>query len=150
MREAEVAVFIVGSILVVTAGFGIIVLALRYRAKVLEMTHRERMAMIERGLLPPPERDPLRVIESQHGRRRHSTTSQRRLSFGIAMIGWGVGIAILFSFAFGVPGVGVGFGGAFVVIGAAMIVTALVTREENETKPPPVAPASSAGPESIE
>ena len=36
----------------IAGGVFIIVSAMKYRAKVLEMAHRERLAMIERGLKP--------------------------------------------------------------------------------------------------
>ena len=37
---------------VIAGGVFVVVSALKYRAKILEMAHRERLAMIERGLKP--------------------------------------------------------------------------------------------------
>ena len=35
-------------------GVVVIVSGMRHRARILEMAHRERLAMIERGITPPP------------------------------------------------------------------------------------------------
>lgn len=153
MQDSEAQVFLTLSFLVVLAGVLVIVLGLRHRLKILEMTHRERLAIIDKGLLPPPDRGPAALFHALGSKGNRPLATDRRLSFGIGMVGWGVGIAALFSFAFQVPGVGLGFGGAFAAVGFAMIVAAMVTRDERSPAsssppipvPPPVPPLDLPG-----
>ena len=56
MNESEVAVTIVA--LVILSGVGLMVAAMMNRRRFREMEHQERLAMIERGLVPSPESDP--------------------------------------------------------------------------------------------
>jgi hypothetical protein len=103
---------IIGGVVIVVAG-------MRHRARMMEMAHRERLAMIERGLTPPPEL-------SAAYQARPAARSNRLLSFGIVIVGLGLGLAMLIGFASREPEIAVGVGGAIVVLGAAFIVTALV------------------------
>ena len=96
---------------------------MRQRTKVLEMVHRERLAMIERGIVPGSDLDATPVQESA---RRRSARSNRLLSAGIVIVGLGLGLATLIGFASGAAETAVGVGGAVAIIGAALIVTALV------------------------
>lgn len=152
MQEAQV--FLILSALVIVAGFGIIVLGLRHRGKMLEMLHRERLAMIERGLAPSPEHDPGRLREPfpfqgvdrtwpRHPRARPSRT----LSMGIFIIAVGLGFAMLIGFAADTPRVGVGIGGAIALLGAAFVVMALLAQRDDAigdwhppSPPPPPSP----------
>ena len=56
MSEGDVAVSIVA--LVILSGVGLMVAAMMNRRRFREMEHQERLAMIDRGLLPSPESDP--------------------------------------------------------------------------------------------
>jgi hypothetical protein len=115
------------------AGVFVIFLAMRQRAQVLEMRHRERMAMIERGQVPLS--DPPAV------RRIGSTPSSRSLSVGIVIVGLGLALMTIISIAAGTPDVGVGVGGAIVILGGAFIVRSLVVRPEPRGVPPPDEPS---------
>ena len=57
MEAEEVIVVIMGS-LGILAGVAVIWMAMQSRRQIREMEHRERLAMIERGLVPAPELDP--------------------------------------------------------------------------------------------
>jgi uncharacterized protein DUF6249 len=105
--------------LIVLGGVAIIIAGMRHRARILEMAHRERLAMIERGLTPPAD------LTSAY-QARPAARSNRLLSFGIVIVGLGLGLAMLIGFASREPEIAVGVGGAIVVLGAAFIVTALV------------------------
>ena len=121
--DPEVVVIVVFS-LVMFAGFLISFVSLRYRARILEMAHRERLAMIERGLAPS-ELPPL-TYQDAHVHR--SARSSKLLSAGIVIVGLGLAIAFLVGFASREPEVAVGVGGAIVVLGVSVIVTSLVVR----------------------
>ena len=110
------AVFIIG-------GVSVILMAMHQRSKRLEMEHRERLAMIERGMLPSPESDPEQFEASLNrpGVSRYTT-------LGIAIVGLGVGLMLLIGVAGGAPEAGVGVGGAIVVLGGALIVNGYLQR----------------------
>lgn len=135
--DPETAVVIAFS-LIVGAGVLFSFASLRYRARVLEMAHRERLAMIERGLTPseiPP-------LSYQDPEMRRSARSSKLLSAGIVIVGLGLAIALLIGFASREAEIAVGVGGAIVVLGVSMIVTAIVVRgsggPEFGPKPPSI------------
>jgi hypothetical protein len=140
MSEQEAVFFVF--LLLIMAGLSIVVLGMRHRSKVVEMEHRERLAMIEKGLLPAPERDPRQFYNGLYARRRASLGSPRALSIGIVVIGFGLGLALLIGFAGGAGDVAVGIGGAIAVLGAAFVVNALVNRS---AAAPPFEPAERPG-----
>lgn len=105
------------------AGVFIIYLGLRQRSQQLEMHHRERMAMIERGQIPLSESS--RVAPS--GRRLDaSAATSRSLSVGIIVVGFGLALMTIISIAGDAPEVGVGIGGAIAILGGAFIVRSLI------------------------
>ena len=108
----------------IVAGVFTIIAGMRHRARVLEMVHRERLAMIERGLVPPTEQ-PTSPYD-QYTQRDRAKRSNRMLSVGIVIVGLGLAIAMLIGFASREPRIAAGVGGAIVVLGLAFIVTALV------------------------
>jgi len=56
--EAEELIVVIISSLGILSGVAVIWMAMQSRRQIREMEHRERLAMIERGLMPPPELDP--------------------------------------------------------------------------------------------
>jgi hypothetical protein len=107
------------------SGVFLIFTAMRQRSEMLERMHRERMAMIERGHVPPVE--PVRRM------------STRALSMGILVVGLGLALTMLVGIAGGSPEAGVGVGGAIVILGLAFIVRSLVVRTpETISMPAPV------------
>lgn len=129
MSGSEAEVFLTLSFLTVIAGVLIIVLGLRHRLKIIEMVHRERLAMIDKGIVPPPDRGAAAIFHAIGSRGHRPAASSRQLSFGIGLVGWGIGLAMLLGFAFDAPAAGVGIGGGISVLGAAAIVSAILTRE---------------------
>jgi peptidoglycan/LPS O-acetylase OafA/YrhL len=107
----------------IAGGVFVIVSAMKYRAKILEMAHRERLALIERGLKPA---GPLVALESNRPRAR----SSRMMSGGIVIVGFGLALALMIGFTSGQPEIAVGIGGAVAILGAAFIVTAYVRYQE--------------------
>jgi hypothetical protein len=121
-EELFAMVFIVGMF----AGVFIIFLGLRQRSLQLEMHHRERMAMIEKGQIPLTDPE-----GAMHVRRIGPTGSAARsLSFGIVIVGLGLALMTIISIAGDSPEAGVGVGGAIAILGGAFIVRSMVVREE--------------------
>jgi hypothetical protein len=118
------AIFIVGGVIV-------IVMAMSQRARRLEMQHRERLAMIERGMAPSPEMDPGQ-FEASFGR----TAVSRYTTLGVAVVGVGLGLMLLIGVAGGAADAGVGIGGAIAVLGFAFIVNGYLRRGAVPPWPP--------------
>jgi len=139
-------------IIVIIGGLIIGAMALHHQAKLKELAYRERIAMIERGLLPTPESDPARferTIEQIHATRAGlADVPGRHRTAGIVIVGLGLGLLLIITFAAGNPGAGFGVGGAIIVLGAAFLVNAvLAARAEArrlertaERMPPPSNP----------
>jgi|RhiMethySRZTD1v2_1073278.scaffolds.fasta_scaffold160067_2 hypothetical protein len=120
-EEMFMIVFVFGMF----AGVFIIFLGLRQRSQQLEMHHRERMAMIERGQIP------LTDPEVLHVRRAINVgPSSRSLSVGIIVVGLGLALATIISIAGESPEVGIGVGGAIAILGGAFIVRSIIVRPD--------------------
>jgi hypothetical protein len=101
------------------------------------MAHRERLAMIERGLTPPSPVHP--EMRGDSPRQVGSARSRRSMSLGILTIGLGLGLGVMIGFAGGAPDAAVGIGGAIVLVGGALVVNAVVAGRVGSDPPPPVA-----------
>jgi hypothetical protein len=121
------------------------------RGRVRELEIRERIAMIERGMVPPPESDPDAFDRRMHSmdalQRGH--VAPRHRSAGVILIAIGVGLAVLLTYAGGVPEQGLGVGGFIVILGLGFIINGLLSRQSVPTRPasppsnqPPFPPAS--------
>ena len=131
--QAEVlfaGVFVLGML----AGVFVIFMAMRQRSEQLEMQHRERMAMIERGQVPiDPPSTPRRLVGVGGG---SSAAGSRSMSLGIVVVALGLGLMTIISIAAGSPEVGIGIGGAIVILGLAFIANSLVSRNTVPEAPP--------------
>jgi len=100
--------------------------------KAREQVHRERLAMIEKGLVPPPEADPAQFerMMDWHPSRHRSSDSRRT---GIILIGVGVGLAAMFS----IMGTGkpVGVGALLVLMGVAFLENAVFEARAKPSQP---------------
>jgi len=99
------------------------------RAHLRELAHRERLAMIEKGLIPPAELRPGPVDpygDQSGAASTRSSTAGRFRSAGVMLVGLGVAVALVIGVAAHVPNVGLGIGGAIAAIGAAMIVNGVL------------------------
>lgn len=144
---------------IVASGVLLITMSLRNQQRLRELAMRERIAMIEKGLVPSPETDPGRFdrldqierLMTLRYRVAPPPSARRYRSLGVMLIGFGLAFTVLLSFAAGVPGVGFGIGGAFMIIGGAMVVnSALLSRgaaTDTVTAPPYAAPISSPQPQ---
>jgi len=105
------------------------------KSRVRELEVRERIAMIERGLVPPPEVDPrgfdraMKLVERREF--RHGAGRHRRA--GVTIMGVGFGLMVMIGFAGGEPGVGVGVGGFLAIMGLAFFINGLSTLQPFST-----------------
>lgn len=134
-QELFAAVFVT----VVFAGVLIVMMGLRQRSQQLEMRHRERMAIIERGMLPTEVERFLPDAASMPP----STPVRRSLTMGIVLMAVGFGLMIFIGVAAGEPSVAVGLGGAVVIVGLAFVAISYVARAGHV---PPADPPSSQRP----
>jgi hypothetical protein len=116
-------VFLIPIVAIIGSFTYVIVLTLS-RARVRELEVRERIAMIERGLVPAPEVDPrgfdramsrLERHEYRHGSGRHQRA-------GVTLMGVGFGLMVLIGVAFESPSAGFGVGGFLVIMGMAFFI----------------------------
>ena len=125
----------------------IIVLTLS-RARVRELEVRERIAMIERGLVPPPEVDPRgfdRAMDRYERYRERSPGRHRRA--GVTLMGVGFGLMVLIGVAGGSMSSGIGVGGFLVIMGLAFFINSLFDRSQEDYPSALSRPSSShAGP----
>jgi len=137
-EDLFVFVFVVGMF----SGVIVILMAMRQRSQQLEMQHRERMAMIERGQVPMETSQVHRPGGPAHLYQlssRPGATGARSMSLGIIVVAIGLGLMTLVSVAGGSPDAGVGVGGAIIILGLAFIANSLVSRNYPgpEAPPPP-------------
>jgi hypothetical protein len=105
-------------------------------ARVRELEVRERIAMIERGLVPPPEKDPTgfdramsrydRYRSDDDGMLLGRRSPGRYRTAGVTLIGVGLGLMILIGVAGENMSSAIGVGGFLVVIGLAFVVNSLI------------------------
>lgn len=152
MSEEEVVLTAIA--IVVFASLGVLWMAMVNRRAVREMEHRERLAMIQRGLLPAPESDPLGFEEGVEAFSGAGLKSERWRTAGTLMVGLGVALMILLTFSAGEFSVGFGVGGAFAALGAAILYNGMhLGRSQRPTRsfvrrPFPDSPAPPADPPS--
>lgn len=130
--------------LIVLGSIAVLWMAMQNRRLQREFAHRERLAMIERGLIPPPEVDPA-AFETRAGLadQPEARGAARSRSAGIIMIGFGLGLTMLISFAAREAEVGIGIGGAFVMLGAAFIFNSIALSRREGFRLPPLPPLPS-------
>ena len=122
--DPEEVFALIGFTFIVAAG-AVFIMSVFQRGKAREMAHRERLAMIERGLAPPPEVDPGR-FERAMGQplwdEEVAARAARYRRMGVILMGLGVGLWFIITFAGETPQSGFGVGGAIVVLGAALYI----------------------------
>ena len=129
-------VVLLGMTLVILAGVAVLWMAMTNRRQIREMEHRERLAMIDRGLIPPPELDPAGFERHSGVGPVESQSAARSRSMGVILVGLGLGLMAMISFAAESPQTGVGIGGAVALLGAAFIVNAALMAKTSRPRPP--------------
>lgn len=112
------------------AGWVLITLYGMYlRSRRRELAHRERVAMIERGIAPPPEADPAKFelltgLDNELSTTvRHDLRAARAKRAGVVMMGVGMGVGWLLAFVAD-SRVGLGVGGMIFILGLAFYLSA--------------------------
>ncbi len=156
--DIAVAVIVAAVPLVVIIG-GLIIgaLAVRSQARIKTLTHQERLAMIERGLTPPPTAslfDTIGIpgpaggsvddlIKLKAAKQRLKDDPTHRRDSAVWMLGFGSAAALLFWVGFDEPELAIGFGGALGILGLTFFVSSFVARPESAASSPGPAPGPS-------
>ena len=147
MTEESVMVIIFS--LMVFAGVAVLWIAMANRRAVREMEHRERLAMIQAGVVPAPEADPLAFEAHMEASPRTLSRQDRWRTAGTLTIGFGLALFMLLWFT-GVEEVAFGVGGAFVVLGGSFLLNGTLMSPDPHTprpivhRPTPTPPGSSS------
>jgi len=119
------------------------------RSRIRELEIRERIAMIEKGLVPPPERDPEAFDRAMHryDRDYHDRGPGRHRRAGIILLGVGFGFMVMTGFERALRG-GFGIGGFLIMLGLAFLVSHMFERPYEPPRSGPPRPPSppSSGP----
>jgi hypothetical protein len=140
--------------LMVFAGVAVLWIAMANRRAVREMEHRERMAMIQSGVVPAPEADPLAFEAHMEASPRAMSRQERWRTAGTLTIGFGLALLLLLWFTGGEE-IAIGVGGAFTVLGASFLFNGSLMSPDAHTPrpmmrrpsgPPPDSSSSSQSP----
>lgn len=149
MGETGQLVFMI-PIVAIIGGITAAIVATVMKARVRELEIRERIAMIERGLVPPPEVDPPGFERAMNRYERVAALRQvaysgapRHRRAGVTLLGVGFGLMFLIGFAGNDPQAGIGVGGFLVILGLAFFLNSLF-----EGRPPEPSLHGHAGPPS--
>lgn len=106
----------------IVGGLGLLAMYLVHRQRFRELQIKERIALIEKGLVPSPEFDPggFDSFVQKRPPDPHLVPDRFR-TFGIMMVGVGVALAFLIGFAASNGATAIGVGGAVVVLGMASV-----------------------------
>lgn len=122
---SEATVMLVVFSLMIFAGVAVLWLAMSNRRALREMEHRERVALIQAGIVPAPEADPL-AFETQLGPPSEGMSRKDRWrTAGTLTIGLGTALLVLLAFT-GVEEIGFAVGGAFIVLGGSFLLNGLM------------------------
>ena len=127
--------------------FAFVIVLTMSKARVRELEVRERIAMIERGLVPPPEVDPRgfdRAMLLMQTRNRQRSPGRHRRA-GVILMGVGFGLVMLIGVAGGSMDQGIGVGGFFVIMGLAFFINSLFDHPAESYPPMPARPPSTGG-----
>jgi hypothetical protein len=146
MDEFHVAWPFLIPIIAIVGSFTYVIVLTLSRARVRELEVRERIAMIERGLVPPPEVDPRGFDHAmdRYDRYRYRSPGRHRRA-GVTLMGVGFGLMVLIGVAGENMSSGIGVGGFLVIIGLAFFINSLFERQI-ESYPPPAPPRHPSSP----
>ena len=131
---------------VAIGAWAIIVVSRIYLAgKTREQAHRERLAMIEKGLVPSPETDPQRFDAMMDWRGRYGARGQHSRRTGIILLALGLAFSLQGYVGAGgnLAGLsGAGAGVLFIFLGAAFLIIAMFeargSKDSRDRTPPSV------------
>ena len=133
-------------VVAIAGGLLVAIISTISKGRIRELEIRERIAMIERGLVPPPETDPStfeRRMDAVDRLQQRLVAGPRFRAGGIMVMSVGFGLMMLLWFV-GVERESIGIGGFLVIIGLGMLVNSLFSRPRPYPSQP--TPPSSGGP----
>jgi hypothetical protein len=105
--------------IVLIGTFSLVAYWMSRQAKTRELLHRERLAMIEKGLMPSNWPPP--------GESDEVSVRPRYRSIGVVIAALGFGLMLIIGVAAGEGRIGVGIGGAVAVLGLALFVNSYLS-----------------------
>jgi hypothetical protein len=115
----------------IIGGLAFAAYAMWVKARMREVHHRERMAMIEKGITPPAEADSAKMD--------YQYQSSKRRGAGIIMLFVGIGLAFMLGYGQGQGMRGYSIGAFIAFIGVAQLINAALDRRalpRPDSKPP--------------
>ena len=139
MEPGNLVIFI--PIVAIIGGISVAIAGIISNTRLREARIRERIAMIEKGLVPPPEVDPAGFDRAMvlHDRPSVGPRSAMRRA-GIMISSIGLGLMFLISVAGGSLRAGIGVGGFLVIVGVAFLVNSLLEPQYRNVPAPPGPP----------
>jgi len=134
-------------IVAILGGFAVSITSILTASRLRELKIRERIAMIEKGLVPPPEVDPAGFDRAMGRYDRTDRYARRRPGrhrrAGVTLMGVGFGLMLLISLV-GSTRQGIGVGGFLVIIGLASLINSMfeTPRGDVPSSVPPSVPPS--------
>ena len=132
--------FFIALLVVVIGGVGLIAYAITGRQRMRELMMRERIALIEKGLAPPPEVNPARFEQAANRPAPFvvhyglAARGARYRSAGVMVMGFGAALLLLLTVTAGFE-IALGVGGGFIVIGAALFLNGIMWSREKVPTP---------------
>lgn len=122
----------------IVGAFVFIIIKALAQARVRELEIKERIAMIERGMVPAPEVDPRGFDRAMRRLDRHEYRhgSGRHQRAGVTLMGVGFGLMVLIGVAFGNMSAGFGVGGFLVIMGLAFFINSRFEQPRDGVPPP--------------
>ena len=122
VTQIAVAVLLLGAM---GAGVAVAALAVRGKQRMRELAYQERIAMIDKGLLPSPETNPA-AFEAMLAPARPSIQAIRYRTAGIILTGFGLALTVLLFFVVpDIRGIALGVGGAWTIFGLTVLANGL-------------------------
>jgi hypothetical protein len=137
-------------IIAIVGGFTVAIASIMAKSRVRELQIRERIAMIEKGLVPAPEVDPAGFDRAmgrydRRGWPGYSAAGRHRRA-GIILIGVGIGMTLLIGLPKGSFRQGLGVGGFLAILGFAFLISSLFDHTDRITPSDPASPPSPPSP----
>jgi hypothetical protein len=142
MEPGSLVIFI--PIVAIIGGISVAIAGIISNTRLREARIRERIAMIEKGLVPPPEVDPAgfdrAMVLHLHDRPGRGGPRSAMRRAGIMISSVGLGLMVLISVAGGSLRAGIGVGGFLVIVGLAFLVNSLLEPQHRNVPWPPGPP----------
>ena len=130
-------------IVAICGGFLVAIVSTVTKGRLRELEIRERIAMIERGMVPPPEADPVGFEKRMHvmDTIQHRHHGPRFRTAGVTIMSVGFGLMTLLWFV-GVPSEALGVGGFLVIMGLGFLVNSVFSPPRGDSSIPASRPSN--------